>query len=351
MITVIPAAGKSSRYFGKKPKWLRTLPQGNLMIEKAVEGLLANSDRLLLIITKRIEQEFGVTELMHQIFSSKMEVVVLDQSTKSAVETVVEGLKIAGVDLKSKLIIKDSDNIVEFTLPSFDKVFSVGVDISSKAVNNVGAKSFFRLSEERNVTEFVEKKVISQYVSVGTHGFTSVSTFLDYATMLFSNSPLSVQEYFISNVLALMIYDGVIVEYVEAEKYLDLGTQQEWESLRKAKATYFIDFDGTLVENIGKYGKKRWGDKDVALESNLSLLKKFFDEGAQIIITTSRSGEFEGHILEFLNEWGIKPYQIITGLNHSQRILINDFADTNIFPSASAINVPRNGDLNQFFVL
>ena len=351
MITVIPAAGKSSRYYGNKPKWLRTMPQGNLMIEKAVEGLLDISDRMLLIITKRIQEDFGVTDLMQQIFGNKLEVIVLDRSTRSAVETVVEGLKIANVDLKSKLVIKDSDNIVAFGFPDFSSAFSVGLDISKKAVSNVGAKSFFRLNENRLVTDFVEKKIISQYISVGTHGFTSISTFLDYATMLFSNSPEGIKEHYISNVLALMIYDGVTVEYVESEKYLDLGTQQEWETLRKSKATYFIDFDGTLVKNAGKYGKKRWGDRDEPLESNLLLIKRFYDEGAQIIITTSRSIEFEERILKFLSEWGIIPFQIITGLNHSQRVLINDYADTNIFPSASAINVPRNGTLTEFFVL
>lgn len=351
MITVIPAAGKSSRYYGNKPKWLRTLPQGKLMIERAVEGLIEVSERTLLIITRSIEEEYDVTLLMEQIFGAKLEVIVLNHSTRSAVETVVEGLKRAEVNLNSKLVIKDSDNIVGFNFPKFDSVFSVGVDISKKIVNNVGAKSFFRLNDKSSVTDFVEKKIISQYISVGTHGFTSVSSFLDYSTILFNNSPEGIQEHYISNVLALMIYDGVVVDYVESFEYLDLGTQKEWESLRKSKASYFIDFDGTLVKNAGKYGKNRWGDSDIAMEPNLLLVKKFFDAGSQIIITTSRPKEYEEQILNFLLQWGITPFQVITGLNHSERVLINDFADTNIYPSASAINLPRNGDLNQFFVL
>jgi len=33
---------------------------------------------------------------------------------------------------------------------------------------------------------------------------------------------------------------------------------------------------------------------------------------------------------------------LVMGLPHSQRILINDFAKSNPYPSAAAINMPRN---------
>jgi len=351
MITVIPAAGKSSRYFGNKPKWLRTLPEGQLMIEKAIEGLLGKSERTLLIITSQIETEFGVVQLMRQIFGSELEVIILPNSTNSAVETVIEGLKTAEVNLSSKLIIKDSDNIVDFAFPQFDESFSVGVDMSKHNVSNVASKSFFKLNEGSFITDFIEKKIVSHNVSVGTHGFTSVRSFLDYAAILFSNSPENTTEYYISNVVALMIYAGVRVKYIEALEYLDLGTQHEWEYIRKSRATYFIDYDGTLVKNAGKYGVNRWKDEDLPLRDNLVLLKKFFDNGAQIIITTSRPKEYEEKILALLKDWDITPYQVITGLNHSQRVLINDYADTNIFPSATALNVKRNVDLNEIFLI
>jgi hypothetical protein len=351
MITVIPAAGKSSRYFGHKPKWLRTLPEGKLLIEEAISGLLELSDRVLLVITRDIEDQFSVSNLMRQVFLDRLEVIILDHSTNSAVQTVIEGLQRAEVNLNEKLLIKDSDNIVQFDFPNTDHAFSIGVNIYDKVVSKVTNKSFFKLNDDFTVKDFVEKRIISQYISVGTHGFTSVASFLDYATMLVSNSPQGVSELYISNVLALMVYEGLRVQYVEATYYLDLGTQEEWENLRRAKSVYFIDYDGTLVMNAGKYGNNLWSDQDQPITSNINVIKRLYDGGAQIIITTSRTSEYEEDIRSLLSNYGINPIAVICSLNHSQRYLINDFADTNIYPSALAINLPRNGNLNQFFVL
>ena len=33
---------------------------------------------------------------------------------------------------------------------------------------------------------------------------------------------------------------------------------------------------------------------------------------------------------------------LIMGLNHSERVIVNDFSDSNPYPSCSAINIPRN---------
>ena len=39
------------------------------------------------------------------------------------------------------------------------------------------------------------------------------------------------------------------------------------------------------------------------------------------------------------------PYDhIVFGMFHAQRVLVNDYARTNPFPSACAINVKRDGD-------
>ena len=50
-----------------------------------------------------------------------------------------------------------------------------------------------------------------------------------------------------------------------------------------------------------------------------------------------------------LNEQGFKDYVLIMNLPHAKRILINDFAPTNPFPSAISINMLRNAsNLKEF---
>ena len=47
---------------------------------------------------------------------------------------------------------------------------------------------------------------------------------------------------------------------------------------------------------------------------------------------------------------GIPYDELIMGLPHCQRVLINDFAKSNPYPSATAINMPRNQDILKEFL-
>jgi 2-C-methyl-D-erythritol 4-phosphate cytidylyltransferase len=50
---ILPVAGRSSRFPGMRPKWLLTMPDGKLMLEKAVECLEMNDfDRILVVCLK-----------------------------------------------------------------------------------------------------------------------------------------------------------------------------------------------------------------------------------------------------------------------------------------------------------
>ena len=63
MKILLPVAGKSSRYPGMRPKWLLTLPEGRLMVEKALSGInMEFVDEVVLIM---LEEH---TNLFHLIF-------------------------------------------------------------------------------------------------------------------------------------------------------------------------------------------------------------------------------------------------------------------------------------------
>ena len=68
------------------------------------------------------------------------------------------------------------------------------------------------------------------------------------------------------------------------------------------------------------------------------------NRGCKIIFCTARNKEFHFITRTMLNDLGFKECELIMGVHHSKRILINDFANTNRFPTASAINLPRDSD-------
>ena len=135
---------------------------------------------------------------------------------------------------------------------------------------------------------------------------------------------------------------------IYANDYEDWGTINEWLKIQNKMTTYFIDVDGVIFKNSGKYGLINWCNNDNLIESNVAKIIELQKNGSQIIITTSRTEEYREALLNKLNKVGIHPHAVVMGLNHSCRVIINDFAPTNPYPSAKAINIPRNGDITKY---
>ncbi len=57
---------------------------------------------------------------------------------------------------------------------------------------------------------------------------------------------------------------------------------------------------------------------------------------------------YREQVLHILADVGIKPYAMVMGLNHAPRVLVNDFAPSNPYPSARAISFPRDSNLGQY---
>ena len=112
--------------------------------------------------------------------------------------------------------------------------------------------------------------------------------------------------------------------------------------------TYFVDVDGVLVKNVGKYGENNWETEPELLMDNVSALIEIQKNGAQIILTSSRGHLSLSNVITKLEKAGLTIDDFVPNCNHSERVLINDFAPTNSYPSCSAINIPRNGDLGEY---
>ena len=140
-----------------------------------------------------------------------------------------------------------------------------------------------------------------------------------------------------------MILNQHIFKYKEVSDYIDWGTVREFRNFQRKYISLFCDFDGCLVINGSKFGKQGYDTK--CIYENLNTISKILATGfAELIITTSRPKDQKKNIKNILKKFNIKAKYILTDLLHSKRALINDFSETNPFPSSIAINLERDSN-------
>ena len=346
---IVPCAGKSNRFPNMKPKWMLTHPDGELMIEKAIKGLNTEIfDKIIITIVKPHAEKYEAKTILEQVFqnNSKIKICVLDDFTSSASETIYQ--TITKMDVKGAFVVKDSDNCVGCVLDKRPCNNIVGYNLKEHPnVSNVPGKSFLILNKQGIIQDIIEKEVVSNVICLGVYSFADTNDFLwAYNEML--NKKIS-GEMFISHIVSYLISNNrCVFDSTMAVSYDDWGTLVEWKEVQKKYRTYFVDVDGVLMKNCGKYGKKNWYNNRETIPENMNEIKNLQEQGAQIVITTSRTEEFRKDLEEILSKNGIKPYAILMGLNHAARVVINDFAPTNPYPSGIAVTIPRNSLIGDY---
>jgi hypothetical protein len=152
-----------------------------------------------------------------------------------------------------------------------------------------------------------------------------------------------------------MIQNGKTFQGIEADYYEDWGTLEEWRRYTKTFGTLFVDVDGVLATNENPLGDKYDWNSFRPIEKNIeSLLKLAQSRRVEIIFTTARSEKHRTRLEAEIVSSGFEDFRLLMGLQHSKRYLINDFSQTNPYPSANSVNIPRNADnlseyLEEFF--
>lgn len=340
---IIPCAGRSTRFPMVRPKWMLTYPDGKLMVEKAVEGLnMPFSGRVIVTILEEHCRKYSADLVVAQAFGGKAEVCVLDGFTQSQSETVAMTIRKMGVS--GPFVSKDSDGYVKAEIGRPGN-FLVGVDIRGRrGIRDVGAKSFIVLDGQRGVADIVEKSVISNIICTGVYGFDSAESFVEAYEDLKSSWQPGKGEIYLSHVISHLIGRRSAFMYHEAEDYEDWGLLSDWYRVLRRRRTYFIDVDGVIFKNKGKYGPVSWDGEDEPLANNISVINKWAEQGAQVVLCTSRPEKYRKKLEESLERHGISWHSIVMGCNHAQRVIVNDFARTNPYPSCVAVSIPRDAD-------
>lgn len=351
MNLIIPIAGKSSRYPGMRPKWLLTHPSGRLMVVESISGLnLDLFEKIFVIALQEHEDQYSFSSGMERCFFDafgkeiykKLDVVLLDAETQNQPETIFQAIDKRKIE--GPIFIKDSDNFFKCNINTGN--FVTTYDISSMESVNAGNKSYVVTDDNGVITSIVEKKVISSEFCAGGYSFESASIFRESFLKLREHKNL-----YISHMIYSMMLEGIEFATELASGYIDWGTLKDWNEYKSSFATIFIDMDGVLVENSGRYFGKLWGETG-PLEDNVKKIRDLYDTGkCQIIITTSRDESFKAATETQLEKIGVKYHQIIFNLMHCKRIIVNDYATTNPYKSCDAINISRNSsDLNDLII-
>ena len=348
MKLLLPVAGKSSRFSVSRPKWLLTMPDGSLMIEKSIEGInLENINEIILIMLREhlkfISEENIKKTLEKKSQDTKVSIEILDNPTSSQPATIAQYLRKSNVEFK--LFIKDCDNFFKFSPKPGNVVAYVNLDdmesVRARALSYIISNNF------DEIEQIVEKKVISDKFCCGGYGFDSSKEFLNYYEKVGGDDN---KDLYISHVIQKMLLDGSTFHAYKTSEFEDYGTLLEFQKHTNKTRSIFCDFDGVLVKNSSKFGNPPWEYKP--MDNNLKFLSNYMKNSkySKLIVTTSRPDSEKQNISKFLIKYDIKCHAIITSLPHSKRVLINDFSGSNPYPTAESINLIRDSDsMSEYF--
>ena len=318
-----------------------------LMVTEAISGLnLDFFDNIYFICLQQHEDKYSfmkgfVSELDDVGLRAKSNIVLLPEQTESQSETVYTFL--SGYDLDGFIFIKDSDGFYRCDVEEKNQV--AYFDLNDMDDINARTKSYVDLDVNNVVTNIVEKKVISSTFSSGGYGFADAKEFCKTFEKLQDMDG----ECYISHIIFEMMLSGSTFYGTKTTDFKDWGTLDAWNKYKSQYKCLFVDIDGTLVTNSSHHFPPYVGSGE-SIEDNIDLLAELHEQGkAKIVLTTSRPERLRQLTIQELQTKGIPFDELVMGLPHCQRIVINDFARSNPYPSCSAINIPRNeNNLKEF---
>jgi hypothetical protein len=263
----------------------------------------------------------------------------LDSATSSVVETLTRYLETLEKDVS--VVIKDSDNLVNLDLRMFLEYENVlaYADLSDFPRVSAPSKSYLEIGSAGVVSNFIEKRVISSLFSVGVTKFARISDVLVASHSLRASQG----ELYVSDLVRSMMTNGIDFQATRVHHYEDWGTLDAWLEFVRSYKTLFLDIDVVVSLNSSRLSISNVWSQFKPIDENVEYLIELEKSGrVKLVFTTARSEEFREAVSTRLIELGFSPPQLVMGLFHSQRLLVNDFSSTNPNPSAVAVSIERD---------
>lgn len=336
MAVIIPCAGRSSRFPGTRPKYLLTLYDGDTMFERAAKDY--PDEDIHFIILKEHKDKYDASEAIYKAFKDRDNIFVhvLPKVTSGPAETVYTVTK----HLKDQpILIRDCDSFFDVPLKKTNHVCLADLR-DNKSITNVAAKSYAVLNDQDFITNIVEKTVVSNYICVGGYGFESSDQF---NSVFERQSKQFKGEIFISHIIKDMLHDNTFEAEI-VQNYIDCGTYEEFVRYNQSKPTIFCDLDGTVFYNQSRLFANDYSNPPKLIPNAVKYLLSKQQAGSKIVFTTSRPEEFADQTITALNQAGFEDITVLFNVPHAPRMVINDNSKTNPYPTALAMNVPRDDD-------
>jgi hypothetical protein len=341
MEIIIPAAGLSTRFPNMRPKYSLTDYSGQIMLARTIKPFIGKYG-ITIGILKEHEDIYQIKNLLNFEFGDAVDVVILSKQTIGPADTVAQIIAKKPSLLDKEILIKDCDSFFDHDYVSGNYI-CVTKFTDNEFIRAPAAKSFVVSNDQNIVQNIVEKQIISDTFCVGGYKFTSGRLFYD----AFHKLKQTNVEIFVSNVIQYCLAEGQTFTTNIVRNYIDVGTSAEWFNFNN-KVSIFCDIDGTLVK---AQPRNTYHIPPDPLVNNIKILKKLLSEGNEIIFVTSRPESARNNTQTMLNNLGFGGCKLLMGLQNSKRIVINDYNASNPYPRAIAINIFRNSDTIQDYII
>lgn len=206
---VIPMAGRGSRFSDAGydlPKPL--LPVfGRPMIEAVIENLRPTEDHRFVFICQREHlQSFNLRDILENVGPGTV-IIPIDRVTEGAACTVLLAEK--EIDNNNPLMIANCDQYISTPMDSYLAAMTDDYDGLIMTMTADHPKwSYVRLSERGDVTEVVEKKVISNEATVGIYNYRHGSDFVAAAHAMIAADDRTNGEFYVAPAYNYLIEAG-----------------------------------------------------------------------------------------------------------------------------------------------
>ena len=336
MDIIMPCAGRSARFPDLRPKYLLTNYNGQLMIERSLNGL-QYENTIHIVILREHDEKFESKKILEECFEdAKINIIVLDEHTNGPAETVLRAINKANI--RGTFLVKDCDSYFDFRFAEGNAVYTAKLS-NNPTLKNVSQLGYVISNEQRIISNLIEKQIVSDNFCVGGYQFSSPDLYKTAYQKLATNQ----KEIFLSNIIDYMIMSGEVFIDTNVDNYFNVGTIDAWREYNN-KPTIFCDIDGVLIKNKGQYGKNSYHTDYEVIQKNRSILIDKQAMGAKIVFATARKKKYYKITRNMLDKLGFSKCDLVMEIHHSKRIIINDYSNSNLYPSAESINIQRDSD-------